>query len=355
MYESALESYESCLKRIKALDEADCSILLLRCLRGMGDCHFSLGQFDPAMNCYQRAQVLEQKRTEPSAEGYLLTNRIARAWYALEDPERAEEYHRKSLEQVIAHRGEAHRDVALAHSNLAEILVERGCFGEAQDHLKDSLAIRQQVFGEEHPEVSQCLLEIGKAWRKAGRYERAIKALQQCMAMRLQATSSLFGTAHGQVADVAFQIGILEEQRGSSGSAIQSFRQCLAIRDRIHSAPHRLTATVLNHLGHSLHHAGLSQEAVEVLERCLELRVQLFGLADLRTANVQSSLGWVWNESGRPDQALPYLVACAQARRELLAQDHPDRMEADLDMVHAAHGLAESESGKVIQMCRDED
>jgi len=357
MFESAQESYEACIARLEGLNARDASRLMLKSLRGIGDCLHEQERYEEAQAHYLRAQELDRQTGEVSAETPYISNRLGRTWQAMGDRMQSEQAYRESLAQVIAFRGERHADTAMAHSNLGTVLLGQDRFHEAQGHLEKSLEIRQQVFPPDHPSISQGLLENGKAWGRVGRYDRAFVLLQKCKEMRLRATTSLFGAEHADVADVLFHIGRLEEKRGASRQAIREFRQCLAIRERVYDGDHPTIASALNHLGHSLHHNGQSEEALKVLERCLKVRQDLYGNDHLRTARAYSSLGYVLQDLGRSEEALRHLVSCASIRRAQLPKDHPDRYEVEQDMIEVALGLVDSATGKgqVIPMRGLED
>jgi tetratricopeptide (TPR) repeat protein len=268
---------------------------------------------------------------------------------------KSEEAYRESLTQVAAFRGELHGDTALAHSNLAGVLLDQDRFGEAREHYEQSLEIRRKIFPKDHASISQSLLELGKAWGRVGRYERAFMCLQKCKEMRLRNTTSLFGRDHARVADVILQIGRLEDKRGASGQAVKEFRQCLLIRDRVHEGVHASIASVLIHLGHALHHIGHNDEAIEHLERCLEMRLELFGDAHLRTASAHSSMAYVLEGMGRFQDALSHQVSCTKIRQAELSEDHSDFVESKQEMVRLAFVVASQSGGDVIPIRGSED
>ena len=341
LYSSAQESYQECISRLESIEPDDASRLMLRSLRGLGDCLYEQERFSEALEPYFRAQFLNEMQSEVVSETHYLSNQIGRTWQAMEEWGRSEQAYRASLGQTIEYRGTHHIDTAIAHGNLASALQNQDRHGEALNHLQQSLEIRRAVYPVDHRMISDGLLKLGKAWRKVGSYDRAFRCLRDCQEMRLRKTESLFGEAHDLVSDVLFQLGCLEEQIGFSGRAVAEFRACLTIREGVHGAAHPSIASALIHLGHALHHVGEDTEAVQCLERCIEMRTTLFGDSDVLTASAHGSMAYVLEGMNRVEEALEHQVICTNIHQIQCPDTHPDLVEAKEEMVRLAWLVSE--------------
>jgi hypothetical protein len=69
--------------------------------------------------------------------------------------------------------GEEHPFVADAHGGLGELFRDQGRFRDAESHYRISLAIREKLYGSQHPEVVATRKELAVCLRSIGRDQEA--------------------------------------------------------------------------------------------------------------------------------------------------------------------------------------
>jgi tetratricopeptide (TPR) repeat protein len=123
----------------------------------------------------------------------LSLNNLASLYYAQGRYADAETLYTRSLAIREKVYGPDHPDVALSLNNLAELYRVQGRYPEAEPLYKRSLAIREKALGPDHPDVAQSLNNLGSLydmsmprrctrgrWRSAKRHLVPIIPMWQC-------------------------------------------------------------------------------------------------------------------------------------------------------------------------------
>lgn len=135
---------------------------------------------------YGRAKplFLEAEAAAPAAdavdEAALLAN-LAQSAHGLEDPSAAERLYLRAEAVLRENYPQGHPDLAVAMSNRAELLFERGDSEAGFSVLRDSLAQREAVFGEAHPTVEVALLNLASQLYAVDRPDEARQQLERAV------------------------------------------------------------------------------------------------------------------------------------------------------------------------------
>ncbi|MDB9506114.1 tetratricopeptide repeat protein [Microcystis aeruginosa CS-338/01] len=152
------------------------------------------------------------------------------------------------LQQSLAIRkqqlGDNHPDVAQSLNNLAELYLSQGRYSEAEPLLQQSLAIRKQQLGDNHPDVAQSLNNLAELYLSQGRYSESKPLLQQSLAIRKQQ----LGDNHPDVAQSLNNLAELYLSQGRYSEAEPLYKQALTIRKQQLGDNHPDTAQSLNNL-----------------------------------------------------------------------------------------------------------
>ena len=152
-------------------------------------------------------------------------------------------------------------------SKAAEILYDLGRYGEAMPFLKQSLAIRKEMYGTMHPNVAQCLNHLAGVHLAQGEYAEAESLYKESLAMR----KKFFGSEHPTVAESLNNLGQLYYEQGQYAAAEQLYQQALAIYEKTLGHPHSEVATVLNNLANLYQAQSLYAKAKMEYEEALTI------------------------------------------------------------------------------------
>jgi tetratricopeptide (TPR) repeat protein len=146
----------------------------------------------------------------------------------------AEDAFAAALEANRRTHGATHPLVATNSLNLGHAIAEgRGDWDQAQALYASALAIREAVFGPEHPACGEVLVAQGSLARRRGDHAGAIAALRRAVA--------LFGGPDGHDLRVGMalnNLGASQLAQGDAAAAIESYSQAIALFDREGATKH---------------------------------------------------------------------------------------------------------------------
>ncbi len=270
---------------------------------------------------------------------------------------------RRALELRLENLGQDDAQVAQSKDSLGVLLWARGDYDEATRLLSEALAMRQELFGGEHPLVARSLLHLAQVhYDKGEAYETAEQLYRQA----LDVMGKAVGKQDPALTDIQSKLGILLVQTGRFDEADAIFREALATRRRelgndnprtaesvnnlavflgivgryeealplfresldirllVLGEDHPDTGESLNNLGRLLRETGDLEGAERLYRQGLEIWRARFGEGAPRVAFMMNNLGVVLLEQGELDEAARYLRRALAVRRDKLAPDSPD-------------------------------
>ena len=109
---------------------------------------------------------------------------LAAHYDALDEPDKALDYDRRSLAIYERVYGPNHPSVATLHTAIGSQLVYQGKLKEAEAEVLAALAIERRALGADHPDVAQDLLNIAGIQAALGKFEQAVPALAEAGEIR---------------------------------------------------------------------------------------------------------------------------------------------------------------------------
>ena len=196
---------------------------------------------------------------------------------------------------------------------------------------------------------SQSLLDarlpfiIGEAYRKLGRYDKALPFARQALEIRerlLQPNNEELIASLESVGELQFRIGEYAEAERLLRSALTKARKLGAGGDET-------AASTMNRLGNSLSYRGAYGDAERFFEESLAIRRRLFGSKHWSVAETLQNLATTLMRAGKFEKALPlYREALGMSSESLEGED--ERMYRDaLAMVRESR---EPASGNVASI-----
>ncbi|MDJ0533340.1 MAG: CHAT domain-containing protein [Xenococcaceae cyanobacterium MO_207.B15] len=139
----------------------------------------------------------------------------------------AEPLYQQSLTIRKQQLGDNHPDVAQSLNNQAALYESQGRYAEAEPLLQQSLAIYKQQLGGNHPDVAVSLNNLAALYESQGRYAEAETLLQQSLTIRKQ----LLGDNHPNVAISLNNLAALYQEQGNTTRSIELLSQGLKIEE----------------------------------------------------------------------------------------------------------------------------
>ena len=218
------------------------------------------------------------------------TNRPAEAEVAL----------RGSLE--IHHRQTLHLERVAVLNNLAKLHRMNGNEMEAGILLSQALEAAQQLFGAEHPDVSERLIDLAAHFSRMNRPREA----GLCFRRALQIDEKALGADHEQTANTLTHLAeLLRERWCASRRAEQLGRRALAVHEQVHGATHPQLARDLNNLAVLLQATDRIPEALDYMRRALAITETADADNEMKVASARNNLAMMLQQLNRLDEAEP--------------------------------------------------
>ncbi|MCG8340814.1 MAG: tetratricopeptide repeat protein, partial [Cytophagales bacterium] len=224
--------------------------------------------------------------------------------------------------------GPEHPNVAKSLNNLG--LVEDP--KEAIECFKRALAIYEQACGPKHPEVARSLNNLGLAWYQLGDWKQAIECFKRALAIYKKS----YGPEHSNVATILNNLGGALDQLGESKQAIECFKWALAIYEQTYGPEHPEVARSLNNLGLAWYHLGESKQAIGYFERALAIYEQAYGPEHSNVATSLNNLGLGWDNLGEHQKAIGYYEGALAIYEKVCSPKHHPLVATSLNNLGGA-------------------
>ncbi len=215
--------------------------------------------------------------------------------------------------------GSQHPDTANSLNSLAVLCQHQGKYTEAEPLLKRALSIREQVLGTTHPDTALTLSNLAAVYMKQGEFTKAEPLLKHALSIREQQDDS----EHPDMAlilDTLASFIALEQERHDEAEEL--YQRALSIRERQLGATHLTTAFSLNNLAVFYITQRRYTEAEPLLKRALSIREQALGTTHPDTATSLDALAALYDEQGRYVEAEELYQRVLSIREQQLGTTH---------------------------------
>lgn len=164
------------------------------------------------------------------------------------------------------------------------------------------------------------LIEQAKDERGRANYNESLKLLTNALVIK----EKIFGNEHLEVAEVLLEIGDVYESLGQFKEAQKLYEKNLRIEEEILGEEHPETAKGYNNLAGVYKSQGKYQKAVELYEKSLRIREQILGEKHPDTAIGYNNLAGVYRDQGKSETALCYYFKAYTILFRVFGISHPD-------------------------------
>ena len=217
------------------------------------------------------------------------------------DP-KALEYFRESLAIRQKVWGTEHFIVTESLNNIGIILMEQGEYNQALEYYRKVLVAKEKLLSPDHPSTANTHNNIGIAYRRQGEYVQALDAYSKSLAIDTKA----LGPQHPDVGGTLNNMGLVYYDQGRLRQSLEVLHQAIAIKERSLGNDHPSLAVSLLYVGMIYSHQKKYIESLAALQRALSIREKALGVKHPKAAGVMNELGYVYLKRGNFAQSQTY-------------------------------------------------
>jgi serine/threonine-protein kinase len=193
---------------------------------------------------------------------------------------------------------------------LAQVLVTLGDYAAARDALEESMALRIELFGTDHPGLHHDANEYGSMLHDRGLFDLAIEQYRRAIELHASAGSPAIESA-SYINNLASAL----EDRGDLAGAEPLFRRSLALRIEAYGEDNAAVARARHNLARLLIKRGELSEAERLVGQAIEGWVAARGTDHATSWYSRSLIGQLALERGQADLAVDRLRSALEGLR----------------------------------------
>ena len=190
----------------------------------------------------------------------------------------------------------------------------------ARATLERALAVKEAVYGPDHPEVAGTLTMLGLLQKDLGDLPAARATLERALAIM----EAVYGPDHRQVAATLGNLGIVQKDLGDLSAARATQERVLVIFEATDRPDQPNVAIALTNLGIIQRRMRDLPAARATLERALAVKEGVFGPDHPEVAITLTNLGVVQAELGDLPAARATLERALAVKEAVFGPDHPE-------------------------------
>ena len=255
-----------------------------------------------------------------TARGYLARTLVRRGRSG-----EAETILRELLADRLRVQGEDHLGTLATRHDLAAALGVQGRFGEAEELYRRLLADDYRLRGPDHRETLAARSNLARVIGLRGRYAEAEDLSRQV----LDAQRQVLGPDHPDCLASRQNLARLATKAGRYAEAEQMYRRLLTDRRRVLGEYHPDTLATRHRLARIIGLQGRYADAEELCYQVLRDRRRLLGEDHPDNLSTRHRLARMLSLQGRYADAEPMFRQVLAARRRVLGEDHPDTLSTE--------------------------
>jgi len=202
---------------------------------------------------------------------------------------------------------------------MGQVYRSLGLYEPARKLSEESLAIRREIFGEDHLLVAMSLQNLAVLRREMGDNAGAEPLLSEALEMQRRKGA----TETAEHAKALNDLAALLEEKGDLNAAEALYRESLTLKRKLFGNEHEDVARGLNNLGRLLHAKKDYQGAEQYYQESLAMRRRLLGAIHPEVATTLNNLAVLYEDEGDLAKAEQSYREVLEMRRTLLGGRHP--------------------------------
>jgi len=291
----------------------------------LGATYLRLGQYDLSLDYLQKALEIERAvYGEESSDVATTLSNMGNLLARKGDFDGAGDYLAKSLALREKQLAPDDPGLALAYANMGAFLADTDKdYDLALEYMSKALSIQEKVYGEMHPQVANTCNNIGKAFKKMHKPDKAREYISRALDIRLNA----FGKNHPEVAGSYYSLGLISRDAGDNAKALECFQQALAIVEKTQGADHSDVGNLNMELATIYLRQHDYAQSRECVRRALVNTEHRFGPEHARLVTLLSRLGNLSLRLNDFGPAVSYYERALAISQKTLGADHKKTQE----------------------------
>ncbi|WP_342363983.1 tetratricopeptide repeat protein [Terrarubrum flagellatum] len=252
----------------------------------------------------------------------------------------------------------------LLHS-AASYLYVRGAYAEAEPLFREAIAIAQEAFGREHPDVANKQNSLALLLTTTGRYDEAEPIFRQT----IESGEKMLGRRHLDVAMRLANLARLLSDTKRYADAEPLYREAITIADEHVGVDYPYALAWRNNLGILLNETGRNAEGETFYREALAIGERTLGVRHHEMARCMNNLGRLLRDVDRMEEAEALVRDALRMWWDMLGEEHSlpargqenlanillhlGRVDEALSVAHSALRIHESKLGLAHFWTRD--
>ncbi|KAI1317055.1 kinesin light chain 3 [Xylariaceae sp. FL0255] len=273
------------------------------------------------MRYLPHGQVVLDFYTFENGDHSLLFN-IAASYSLVGKYSEAERLYRETLglrEEVL---GREHPSTLTSMNNLAEVLGSQGKYDEVEEMHRKILGLKEDALGREHPDTLTSMNNLANVLSSQGKYEEAEKMHRQT----LKLMEEVLGREHPDTLTSINNLAEVLRSQGKYEEAEEMHRQTLGLMEEVLGREHPSTLTDMSNLALVLYSRGKYEEAEKMHRQALGLKEEVLGREHPDTLINMDNLANVLGSQGKYKEAEKMHRQALGLREEVLGREHPSTL-----------------------------
>jgi tetratricopeptide (TPR) repeat protein len=208
---------------------------------------------------------------------------------------------------------------AMLFSTLARTYTGLGLFHEAIPLWQESLALRREHLGADHPLTLVSMNNLAEGYQQVGELGQALPLLEETLRLRQEK----LGPEHQRTMISLHNLAVAYALTGRTNEAIKLHEKELAHCKAQLGPHHPETLLSLENLAQAYLNAGRRSDGLPILEEVLRLRKDSLGPDNTQTIGAMNTLAMAYLNAGRRADARPLFEEALKRSRDKLGPDHP--------------------------------
>eukprot|EP00752_Nemacystus_decipiens_P011921 g10571.t1 len=209
-------------------------------------------------------------------------------------------------------------DVAMCYLFVGLLLMLEGKYEDADIVSKQALAINEEVYGQDHPQVVATLVFRAELSKKQGKYEDADVLCQRALLTR----EKEYGRDHPELVWILNSRAWLLVDQGKYEDADVLYQRALAIEEEVYGKDHHEVAKTLSYRAMLLRSQGKYEDADVLYQRALAIEEEVYGQDHHEVATTLSNRAMLLRSQGKYEDADVLYQRALAIKEKVYGQDH---------------------------------